>query len=486
MRTTHNPITFRLEKLRSLWASASDNPEVKVVCWLIKADEYTMLESLVEIESSEHGEIPDLIVKFSAPFLDIDVYDEALAHELHQKITSYNQQESDQPIDFSFDSTNGEGKSYPFIKQIASFAASIEELENNMVIYLQPEINHDLYQWSDWLLRVLEDGIPEGIKIMVTDILDNEQSFADESYSTLFKKIVDLYPESIKILYPDLEMDLAIKELAPADNKQSPGAKFRSLFMKMGEVGAKGNLEKAKELQKEAMAIAAKESNKKGVPPELNMGWSSMKIVSQMLMGNLMLGGGKIQEAIKEYDRVINSINQSTENENEEGQKLIVQTLLSKAGALYTVKEYDLAAETYESAAIEAEKNHDFMNQVESLRMAGHCYLKDKEYSHSMKILVKALEELERNNVSIEKKKQDLKQDKNMDLVQKDNQLLQLEFERTQFLISAPCLGLDLIKLIRDHRQGRYEDEISFQERLDKLLGANWEERCNFKSKNKR
>jgi len=79
-----NPITVRLERLYAQWLDFVDDPPARVLRWLIRDDEYRMIETFVALESSEGGRTMDLFVRVTAPFERMASHALELRNELLQ------------------------------------------------------------------------------------------------------------------------------------------------------------------------------------------------------------------------------------------------------------------------------------------------------------------------------------------------------------------------------------------------------------------
>src|SRR5690606_41412649 len=74
-----NAIEQRLDRLHDQWVEFSTAPEPRLLHWLVRQDEYRMVEAFLQKESDDAaGELPDIFFRFDEPFQDVNQYGAAL------------------------------------------------------------------------------------------------------------------------------------------------------------------------------------------------------------------------------------------------------------------------------------------------------------------------------------------------------------------------------------------------------------------------
>ncbi len=63
-----NPIQKRLEKLEGQWTAFIEQPEARILRWIVDDDSLQMIQLVIDLQSEPVSEIPDLFVEFKTDF----------------------------------------------------------------------------------------------------------------------------------------------------------------------------------------------------------------------------------------------------------------------------------------------------------------------------------------------------------------------------------------------------------------------------------
>jgi hypothetical protein len=65
-----NAIEKRLDVLVGLWNELAENPEARMLHWLVDQEEATTIDVCLEVQNEEGRDVPPLFIRFDGPFED--------------------------------------------------------------------------------------------------------------------------------------------------------------------------------------------------------------------------------------------------------------------------------------------------------------------------------------------------------------------------------------------------------------------------------
>jgi tetratricopeptide (TPR) repeat protein len=418
-----NPIEKRLDTLVALWETFAAESGPRGLRWLVDRDESRLVDSFLEVENSEHGKLPAIFMRFEQPFQDPERHGFLLLQALSEQYEEIREvlRAEDLPDDWKCPATSVGAT------DVRSFAVACHSLQSHyktimaqFVAVLLPNRVENYRAWQNWLRRLLRSGLPETIRIMVVDDLDQPS----------LEALAQSEPELLQTIRPGLDMPGAYAELAKAGNPSEPGVAFRRQFLALTQAAGKGDLVGASRSGDAALAIA-REHN-----------WPQMQLVIHMALGAATLGAKKVDEAVAHYRRAGKLAMSSVDDPA--APKLLLQSRLAEATALFSGGRYVEAADVYQASAGLAKTNQDRLMEMESWRMAAYCHEQARQLEPSWRCGQKALD------VATE-----------MD-------------DQTRANSTLPFVGQSLLRVLGD---GNSEWTKQVRERMAKLAGADWENR---------
>lgn len=352
-----NAIERRLDRLHDQWVEFAQQPDARVLRWVIRPDELRLIEVFLEKEADDRaGELPDLFLRFVAPFSDVNGYGEALLDELLAQYEATRPELEAEGIDAAWSPPPGaEPDTHSLIRFVAaatSFRDHYDELTVVLALVLTPGDVADAGEWQRWLLAGAQ-RLPEPVRIVVLD----------DAEAPTMSELVQAGPLVIST-EADLDMPGAVTELARAGGSATPDAQFRIRFTEMGQAVGRGDLQGARQTGRAALAIAQENA------------WTHLVGAVHLALGGAFVGAGRTADALEQY-RAVTAAGAQLEQQGDPdgvGPKLRLQASFATAAAYVAEPDYAAAAQTYEAVAPLASSAGDPLMLLEAWRMASYCH----------------------------------------------------------------------------------------------------------------
>jgi tetratricopeptide (TPR) repeat protein len=393
-----------------------------------------MIEAFFKFETEENGNTDDLFLKFSSSFTDSYSYNQSLCEELAAQIDHDQEFLREEGIVLNWRKADDEAhvdSPVAFFNNIASFADSIQDLlgEGYIVAYLSPQDKNNLSHLETWLINAVKQGIPQKVRVMVMDTEEH----------AVFDRLSESYPEEVNTLRPELNMDSALQLIAARGNPLHPDVQFRKAFVGLTQAVAKGNLNALNSASRRAMNIA-----------RLNK-WPHLEVATLMAVASTYLGKRQYDQAMALYRQAEQVINRSYPSTDKLGANLATKIAFAQGSTLIAAKDFNKAARLFENTVATAERSGDRFFQMEAWRLAGYCHEQDKNLEKAWNCHNQALSTAEKLDVSMQKGS------------------------------TVPFIGQALLRLVP--RFGKRDDELPIRQKLQRLVGTNWESKLIAKVK---
>ena len=166
--TKKNAIEKRIDELTDIWNEFAQNHETKALRWLLVADEARMIDLFLEMQNEEISDIPDLFIRFEAPFENPAHYGFILRQALCDQYDESREDIGQEGLATDWTCPLPQPGDLPtFINSCRSFGEHYSELMENLVVVLTPETVADVSAWEQWLLDLVNAELPPNLKIMV-------------------------------------------------------------------------------------------------------------------------------------------------------------------------------------------------------------------------------------------------------------------------------------------------------------------------------
>jgi len=423
-----NPIVKRQKQLTGQWLDFTRLPDARLCRWLLAPDELGMLSAFYKLQNSEGNDTGDLFLKLSTPFIDSSSYAFDLLQELHEKIQALQLEVEENDLAVKqwrpLPHLPGSSSVLHLLSTLGNFAQCLHLPERFLAIYLQPQAIKNIHAWSDWLVQVLQLGIPNGVRWMLTE----------EKEKPSLEVIAHYFPKQVVSITADLKMGAAVNELAAVGDPSNPGVQFRQAFVKMTQAVGKQDLALVELTAKKAFKIA--DTNQ----------WPHMKVAVNMAKGGAYLGKQQHEQAYQIYGEAYQHASKAYQEGDQPSGKLSVTALFSQGAAMLGAGKYDIAVQSYTRAVPYAYEAKDYYNLMEAWRMAGYCYMQLEEDESAWEAYWQALEAGTQLDEDI----------------------------RTNSTL--PYVGKELLKLAQ--KAGKIDHYHHIQDRMEVLLGQDWNEKA--------
>lgn len=432
----HNPVTHRLELLRHKWQQAMEkNKECRIIRWHARPDETEMVHAFIEVEASEHGELPDIFIRLESAFSGNENYSIVLLKELEDRLNNEKEALEGKEISLSWipiydeKANRDKERALLFLNNLGSFIKSHPGFDGRLlVVNLVPAEIENTGQWERWLIALIEAGIPEQLRIVIMDVT---------GYA-LYAGISNRFPQTVITLMPELKMDEVMRQTAAAaGNPTAPDVQFRNCFLAMSEAAGKQDLPGAEQWGAKALAIARKAA------------WPNMQVAVYLQLGNLALGEKEFEKCMSHYNDGLHAAREAYASGDAPSGTLVAQCYAARAAAFFSKKEYTAAAEAYKAMAETALEIGHHLYRVEGWRMAALCYRKGDDY--------------------------DLAWESNWEALHA-SQLLEEEIRKNSTL---PYVGKELLELASS--MGKSNERRKIHEMMEQLAGTDWEQKLTEK-----
>lgn len=351
-----NAIEQRLDLIEEQWFAFTDDARARLGRWRLDGDGIQLVEVFLESQTVAGTAVPDFFVRLWVPFRD------PLTHGLTLRASFVEE------IDAGADDMRAVGVdpvwpvpgADPTLDDIGqlltclhAFREHYRDLVQRVVIVLMVDEIADAGAWVWWLDRLIQ-RLPEQLRFMVFD----------PAPAPRLDDLALRYPVQLKTLAPELDVPGAIDSLVRQVGGNGPADVFRRMFVGMGTAAQRGNVAGALTLAASAIAVAQKQD------------WLQQVAAVHMASGALLLGAGRITEALNAFRASGATATASMKRGDPGSDRVAVHAKLAEGSALLQAEDYAQAARAYEEALTtgEGQGTPDPLLMIESRRMAAYCY----------------------------------------------------------------------------------------------------------------
>jgi hypothetical protein len=239
-----------------------------------------------------------------------------------------------------------------FLAACESLRGHHENLCEHLAVALMPVRGVDASAWLRWLEGVVREAASAHVRLVVLD----------DARTLVLEPLAEAQPERVVTIPAKLDMRRALEELAQeAGNLDTPGGKFRELFVRMGNAATRGDTEKVERLGAQAVAVVA------------GQGLYPLVVTAHFVMGGALLGAGRPREALEHYRKAEAAAGESAAKGEPQGAQLRLKSRMAQGAAWVTAQEHAQAAKLYEETAPLARELKDARMELECWRMASWC-----------------------------------------------------------------------------------------------------------------
>jgi len=455
---TVNAITRRLENLQLLWSDFTQSTTASCCCWYVEQEELTMIDTFYQVNADESSDTPDIFLRLESPFIEPKQYTKTLSKELATLVDADRAGLAEDNIFIDWQpkhKVDPNNSAVGFLHDFFHLADSLDLEEGKVVIFLLPSAISSPAKWQKWWSDVLSLNIPDKIALMVCDTKENE----------LLQAVKKKFPNKLMVFSPALDMPNAIRELMSEYGDQEDGCThFRKAYFELTQAVGKQDVNAIRDTAKIALTLARQ------------IGFPHLEITVLCTAGNGFMLNGKSKAGITAFDEALKIANASKDKPlvaefpdmkvdlpgGNLFEQLSVQILFFKGAGFLSMKKtaYEQALKSYEQAEKQLAKMllekkatspaSDWTNGgiihfhlLEALRMRGYCSERLGRKQQALKIYAKAVSVAEKMSPEM----------------------------RTS--TTLPFIGQALLNIC--HKQGMKKEYWRVQEKMDNLLGKDWE-----------
>lgn len=384
MRATDRPnaIETRLFSLYEQCKAFLQDPEARILCWRIRADEAAMMRTFFAIESDELGELPAIFLQCDAPFETSERYTTALIQALEESCReSHEDFQSEGLALWSASKPPAQmSAAHRFVFQLKDFVRHHQALFPMAVAVLEPPSITDPSAFQAWITSVVT-VCPAEVRLIVPELIE----------APLVSPLKPHLQTLMQVIDADLKMPEAVASLSRTlPDKASPSGLFRQHFVALTQAAGAGQLEQVKTEASAAVTIAQQEA------------WWHLEVTALCAQGAAFQSAasssqgsqqtGHYAEALKSYEQALVACTRLEGVDPTLGAQLRLKVMLSLAGVRVAQGQYRPAALVYEDCAALAIQTHESILQLEGWRMASWCYEQSREHRSAWRCAQSGLE----------------------------------------------------------------------------------------------
>lgn len=384
----------------SMWEEAIRNP-VKMVRIVINPGDEIMIKAFYDYMLAIDSDEEDMVFVLECPFFNPATFSKELLEYVETQIILWN--ESKKPGNIVFEHIewkpdyNIEDKENQAMLAVSNFNRLTEILVGDInvkcsFIFDVGEVS-DNESCKEWFRQALSLPFHKQMIWGIADIKGFEY----------FNKFPTLFPHDFISIYPPIDIDEAMEQLAEQaanyDRNDPAASKFRLALIKLMNSVKKGDSAQTDRYSKECLDMAL-------VNVKNDINWLSQfvtvytilytdKIIRKDMDAALYFSGKAIESARLGIGKLDPSL----------AFRLLGNTLFGKGGILVRKSEWTEAAEVYQQAADAYKNCKDYLMQAEALRISGWCWEKKHEdgcaadcYIEGFRLIEKLSSDLIRNS----------------------------------------------------------------------------------------
>lgn len=384
----------------SMWEEAIRNP-VKMVRIVINPGDEIMIKAFYDYMLAIDSDEEDMVFVLECPFFNPATFSKELLEYVETQIILWN--ESKKPGNIVFEHIewkpdyNIEDKENQAMLAVSNFNRLTEILVGDInvkcsFIFDVGEVS-DNESCKEWFRQALSLPFHKQMIWGIADIKGFEY----------FNKFPTLFPHDFISIYPPIDIDGAMEQLAEQaanyDRNDPAASKFRLALIKLMNSVKKGDSAQTDRYSKECLDMAL-------VNVKNDINWLSQfvtvytilytdKIIRKDVDAALYFSGKAIESARLGIGKLDPSL----------AFRLLGNTLFGKGGILVRKSEWTEAAEVYQQAADAYKNCKDYLMQAEALRISGWCWEKKHEdgcaadcYIEGFRLIEKLSSDLIRNS----------------------------------------------------------------------------------------
>jgi len=242
-----------------------------------------------------------------------------------------------------------------FVATLRSFGSTHHQAIGHLAAVLMPRSSFDDEALADWILRALNAGLPERLRLIVVDSLEHPR----------FGRLDPQADARIARRRPAIDALSTAQETFAQETTTGPAGVFRNLLMGVVVLMEKGTADQVRARALDALSFARKQH------------WADQEVVLRIMVAGALLKESRHAEAIKVYQVARQAAERALDASHPAGRKLALQAWFGEAGAHLAAGDVPAAAECYDTAAQVAMHDRNPLMTLEAFRMGAFCHARD-------------------------------------------------------------------------------------------------------------
>jgi tetratricopeptide (TPR) repeat protein len=355
------------------WVDFRTDSSKRLLIWQTPENAGRLLEAFFESQKHESEySTGDFFIVFDTPFEHSIQYSRALKEALAGQYQASREAFESQRIacDWDYTPAGFPDTATGFVRSLCSFGTHHQKLISHFAAVLTPQHVADNSAFAAWLGRALSAGMPERLRLVMTDTLEAPRLNGFDDTVLDFIQVQPLQIDTLTMAQQTFAQEDAV----------GPAAVFRNHLMGITTLVEKGSADQVKTKAADALAFAQKQQ------------WADQQVVVTLLVAGALLKEKRFDEAITDYRHARQSARQTVDAGHPAGQQLVLQTWFGEAGAHMASGDIAGAGQCYDRAATLAQSIPNPILAIEAWRMSAFCHERTAERESAFANLQKAFQ----------------------------------------------------------------------------------------------
>lgn len=349
-----NPVERRMALLCDHWIAFRDQPQARLLLWQVPDNALRLVACFAEVQKLD---LPyasgDLFIVFKLPYLHGLQFARGIKQALRGQFDASLDELRSQGLDtdWSFDPASTPDTPAGVAQALRSFGAKYHKSLRYLVMVLMPTSLADVPAYAAWLQGLLDAGLPERLRVLLIDPLENP----------VLGALAAGADARVVVQRPAIDGLATAQDTFAQEGGSSPAALYRNLMMGAVALAEKGSADQVVRKAADALAFARQQK------------WPDQEVALRILVAGALLKEGRHGEALMVYAAARAAADDTVRAGHPAGQKLVLQCWFGQAGVHLAAGDLQAAAQAYDEAALVAQRAKDAILAIEAFRMAGFC-----------------------------------------------------------------------------------------------------------------
>lgn len=369
-----NAIQQIAEDMLSMWEEAVANP-VKMIRIVINPGDETMLKAFYQYMLAIDNEEEDMVLVIECPFTSSGTFSKETLDYVATQIEYWNNSKKPEDIIFEHvdwqpdsslaDTENPASLLVGNLNRLTEAIVGGTDIKCSFIFDIDGTQDYNACQ--EWFRQAISLPFHKQMVWGLADVKGNEH----------FKELESQLPNDVKSIYPPIDMDGAMEQLAEQaanEDRSDPAlSKFRLALIRLMNSVKKGDAAETDKYTKECLDMALANVKK-------DINWLSQFVTVYTILYTDSIRRHDMKTALYFSDKAIESARLGIGKLDPSlAYRLLGNSLLGKGSVLARQSQWEDAAHVYREGADTYAACNDYLMQAEALRMCGWCWEKKHE-----------------------------------------------------------------------------------------------------------